>query len=105
MLTSVEEAEETTSSMRERGEIDERTYCFYLTTVFVPQNEYALGWSMAGNTGDYTGEDPAVPEGALEYYRCGYITLEDDGCTAGWLGPDGRPQDIPHRPARHLQTI
>lgn len=79
MLTSVEEAEETTSSMRERGEIDERTYCFYLTTVFVPQNEYALGWSMAGNTGDYTGEDPAVPEGALEYYRCGYITLEDDG--------------------------
>ena len=79
VLTSVEEAEETTSSMRERGEIDERTYCFYLTTVFVPQNEYALGWSRAGNTGDYTGEDPAVPEGALEYYRCGYITLEDDG--------------------------
>lgn len=79
VLTSVEEAEEATSSMRERGEIDERTYCFYLTTVFVPQNEYALGWSMAGNTGDYTGEDPAVPEGALEYYRCGYITLEDDG--------------------------
>ena len=78
VLTSVEEAEETTSSMRERGKIDERTYCFYLTTVFVPQNEYALGWSMAG---DVTAAVvfPAVPEGALEYYRCGYITLEDDG--------------------------
>ena len=77
--TSVEDAGETTTGMRERGEIGESTYCFYLTTVFVPQNEAAWAWSIAGNTTDYTGGDPGVPEGAMEYYRCGFITLEDDG--------------------------
>ena len=105
VLTSVEEAEETTSSMRERGKIDERTYCFYLTTVFVPQNEYALGWSMAGNTGDYTGEDPPSPKARWNTTAAVTSPWKTTAGMAGWLGPDGRPQDIPHRPARHLQTI
>ncbi len=77
--STVEAAEETTTAMRERGEIGENTWAFYQTTVFVPENEDAMQWSFAGNTGEYTGSDPEVPEGAWEYYRCGYITLEDDG--------------------------
>lgn len=75
----VETAWETTEAMRARGEIDGNTFAFYQTTVFVPENEDALNWSMAGNTGEYTGSDPEVPENAWEYTRCGYITLEDDG--------------------------
>ena len=34
---------------------------------------------MAGNTGDYTGEDPAVPEDALESRLVGYIARESNG--------------------------
>lgn len=75
----VEAAEETTAAMRERGEIGENTWAFWLDVRFEPENEDALNWSMAGNTGAYTGSDPEVPEGAWEYSRCGYITLEDDG--------------------------
>ena len=78
----MEASEETTEHLREQGEIGEDTYCFYMTTVFVPENEAAEYWSMAGNTGEYTGSDPAVPQGALEHYRCGYITRTP----AGWQG-------------------
>lgn len=77
--STVEAAEETTTAMREWGEIGENTWAFYQTTVFVPENEDAMQWSFAGNTGAYTGSDPEVPEGAWEYYRCGYITRSDDG--------------------------
>ena len=77
--TQVKAAEDATQHFREQGEIGENTYCFYLTTVFVPENDYALNWSMAGNTGEYTGNDPSVPKEAYEYSRCGYITLEEDG--------------------------
>lgn len=77
--STVEPAEETTAAARERGEIGENTWAFWQTTVFVPENEDAMQWSFAGNTGEYTGSDPEVPEDAWEYYRCGYITLEDDG--------------------------
>ncbi len=76
---SVEEAADTTEHFRTQGEIGENTYCFYLTTVFVAENERALNHSMAGNTGNYTGSDPNVPKDALEYSLCGYITLKDDG--------------------------
>ena len=80
--TQVEASEETTEHLREQGENGEDTYCFYMTTVFVPENEAAEHWSMAGNTGEYTGNDPAVPRGAMEHYRCGYITRT----SAGWQG-------------------
>ena len=76
---SVQEAQEMTQTMRERGEIGENTYCFVMTTVFVPENENALAQSLAGNTVEYMGHDPDVPAGAWEYGRCGYATLEADG--------------------------
>lgn len=84
--TSVESAEETTAAFRERGELGENGWCFYLTTVFVPENEQALNYSMAGNTGNYTGNDPAVPTGAYEHYRCCIITLDADGWHGAVLG-------------------
>lgn len=68
-----------TNRMRERGEIDENTVAFWLEVIFVPENERALGYSMAGNTVPYTGSDPDVPDGAYTYSRCGYVTLADDG--------------------------
>lgn len=77
--STVEPAEDATELYRQQGEIGENTYAFWVTTVFVPENEAALQWSMAGNTGNYTGSDPDVPDGAMEYTSCGYITLEEDG--------------------------
>lgn len=82
----IEPAEETTVAFRERGEIGENTYAFYLTTVFVPETELALNYSIAGNTGEYTGSDPSVPDGAYEYYRCGFMTLEKDGWHGNLVG-------------------
>lgn len=73
----VEPAEETMQTFRERGELDENGYCFYSTTEFVPESEWALGFAMAGNTGDC--DDPDAPEGAYEYSRCCIITLKEDG--------------------------
>ena len=77
--TYVEDDMEQTEHLREWGELNEHQYAIQLTTVFVPENQAALNWSMAGNTGGYTGSDPEVPEGAFEYYRCGYVSLEADG--------------------------
>lgn len=66
--------------------LPDNVYPFYLTTIFVPENEDALNHSMAGNTGDYTGNDPSVPKGAYEYGRCGFITLEADGWHGNLVG-------------------
>ena len=77
--TQVEAAEEATAFLRAEQEIGSNAYAFWLTTVFVPENELALSWSMAGNTGGYTGEDPSVPENALEQSLCGWIAREGDG--------------------------
>lgn len=65
--------------LNELEKLEEGTYRFYLTTVFVPENERAYYHSMAGNTCDYTGADLTVPEDALEYDRCGYVSLREDG--------------------------
>lgn len=81
-----EAAEDITTSFRERGKIAENAYAFYLTMVFVPENERALRWSMAGNTVAYSGNDPSVPAGAYQRYRCGYITLGDDGWHGSLVG-------------------
>ena len=85
--TSVKPSEETTAAFRENGRIDENTYCFFITTEFVAESEWALSRSMAGNTGNC--DDPDAPEGAYEYYRCCTITLEENGwhgemCGTGW---------------------
>ena len=34
---------------------------------------------MAGNTGDYTGDNPKVPADALEFSRCVTVEKRDDG--------------------------
>lgn len=70
-------AEDTTKAMREWGEIDENTYCFYVEVQFTPESETALYYAMAGNTVECT--DPSAPKGAYEFYRCCTIQLQDDG--------------------------
>ena len=77
MKNLVRPAEDMMQTKRERGELEENMYYFYSTTEFVPETELALGYAMAGNTGDCG--DPDAPEGAYEYYRCCTIRLEDDG--------------------------
>lgn len=76
---TVSAAEEMTQLRREQGQIGENTWAFSLVTVFVPGNQDAWDMAMAGNTRAYEGDDPAVPDNAWQYGRCGYITLEDDG--------------------------
>ena len=69
----------------QNGFIGENTYTYYITVIFVPENPHAGMESMAGNTGLYTGNDPAIPANAYEFSRIGYITLEEDG----WHGEVG----------------
>lgn len=80
----VEAAENETAFRRQQGSIDENTHAFALTMIFVPENERAMVYSMAGNTSEYTGNDPNVPAGAYQYTLCGYITLTSDGWQ-GWI--------------------
>ena len=58
-----------------------------MTTIFVPETDYARGMNMAGSTVDYRGSDPDVPAGALERTTACAITKTDDGWvgrTIGW---------------------
>lgn len=70
-------AEDTTKAMRERGEIDENTFCFYVEVQFTPESETALHYAMAGNTVECT--DPSAPKGAYAFQRCCTIQLQEDG--------------------------
>ena len=70
-------AEDTTKAMREWGEIDENTYCFYVEVQFTPESETALYYAMAGNTVECT--DPSAPLGAYAFQRCCTIQLQEDG--------------------------
>jgi len=78
----VAEETEATSLARTRGELDENGYAFSLYVYFVPENDRAWKASMPGNTGEYDGNDPDIPEGAWVYIRCGYITATE----YGWQG-------------------
>ncbi len=64
-------------------------FFFSYTRVFVPENEDALHWQMAGNTGNYTGEPGTAPEGAYENYQIGCLYLAEDGwrCDGTGTGP------------------
>ncbi len=64
-------------------------FWFSYTRAFVPENQQALNYQMAGNTGSYTGSDPSVPEGAYENYQMGVLYLSDQGwrCDATGTGP------------------
>ncbi len=62
-------------------------FAFQYQTVFVPENDRALHWLMAGNTGEYEGD--GAPEGAFSYGRVGYMYLTEegwrcDGTGTGW---------------------
>ena len=70
-------AEDTAKAMRELGEIDENTYCFYVEVQFTPESETALHYAMAGNTVECT--DPSAPKGAYAFQRCCTIQLQEDG--------------------------
>ena len=74
-------AEDTTKAMREWGEIDENTYCFYVEVQFTPESETALYYAMAGNTVECT--DPSAPKGAYAFQRCCTIQLQEDGLWHG----------------------
>lgn len=73
----VEADEITTESFRAQGRIDENTYCFDATVRFVPENDGALNWAMAGNTVPCT--DPDAPQGAYQYSRCCTVRKDADG--------------------------
>ena len=74
-------AEDTAKAMRELGEIDENTYCFYVEVQFTPESETALHYAMAGNTVECT--DPSAPKGAYAFQRCCTIQLQEDGLWHG----------------------
>lgn len=62
-------------------------FAFAYETVFVPENDRALSWSMAGNTGDYEGDD--APAGAFSFGRVGFMYRTEegwrcDGAGTGW---------------------
>lgn len=73
----IEAAEKTTEAFRAEGRIDENTWCFYATLRFVPENDEARDWSMAGNTTACT--DPDAPKGAWECLCCCTIRKGADG--------------------------
>ena len=64
-------------------------FCFSYRQIFVPENETALSWMMAGNTGDYDGQYGDAPEGALIRYQMGPMYLAEDGwrCDGTGTGP------------------
>ena len=81
-------AEEETARFRQSGQIGENQWAFTLTEYFVPENEAAYQYGMAGNTMDYAeyveeyapeAYDPDVPEGACICWRVGYVTKAADG--------------------------
>ena len=59
-------------------------FCFGYDRIFVPENERAEWYQMAGNTGDYDGRYGEAPEGAYECSRVGYLYLKD-----GWWYCEG----------------
>lgn len=61
-------------------------FAFSYDLIFVPENEDALYTLMAGNTGEYEGNDPDVPEGAFEYSRRGSMYLMDGHWHCGGIG-------------------
>nr|WP_326175029.1 M56 family metallopeptidase [uncultured Oscillibacter sp.] len=52
-------------------------FAFAYSTIFVPENDGALHYLQAGNTGPCEGGD--APAGAQVYSRCGYMYLTEEG--------------------------
>lgn len=68
-----------------------KTEHFYFTIacIFVPDNEYALNWGMAGNTTEYDDQYGQAPEGSCLCYFMGAMYLLEDGwhCNGVGTGP------------------
>lgn len=64
-------------------------FYFSYDRIFVPENEFALNWNMAGNTGEYGGEHGQAPEGAMVNSQMGPMYLSADGwrCDGTGTGP------------------
>lgn len=80
LKNAVEPADDITQFWRETEQIDEDTWCFYSKTAFVAENERALNYAMAGNTGSCT--IAGAPDGAYEYTHCCAIRRTAEG----WIG-------------------
>ncbi len=59
-------------------------FAFAYSTVFVPENDKAAHYLMAGNTGPYEGGD--APAGAQVYSRCGFMYLTENGWHCDSIG-------------------
>lgn len=59
-------------------------FAFAYSTVFVPENDWALHYLMAGNTGPYEGGD--APAGAQIYSHCGFMYLTEEGWRCDIVG-------------------
>lgn len=66
--------------------VDYPHFAFSYRLIFVPENQDALYTLMAGNTGNYEGGDPEVPEGAYTYSRRGSMYLMDGYWHCGGVG-------------------
>ena len=64
-------------------------FWFSYTRIFVPENEAARSWQMAGNTVEYDGRYGEAPEGAYENFQVGVLYLTDEGwrCDGTGTGP------------------
>lgn len=85
---TVKEEKEQTEHFRSIGRIDENTWAITMTEIFVPENEMARNYSMAGNTEDYVeyirdyapeAYDPSVPVDAYIRWQCGYVKKDAEG--------------------------
>ena len=76
------------TSYPEQSEGHER-FWFSYTRIFVPENEAARSWQMAGNTVEYDGRYGEAPEGAYENFQVGVLYLTDEGwrCDGTGTGP------------------
>ena len=71
---------------RKNSELGENDWAFGLTVIFVPDDTADMDYLIAGNTHEYIGDDPEVPEGAWELTRVGYVRQEADGWSVEIVG-------------------
>lgn len=70
---------EAEQAMKQYGYIGKESHPFFARVVFVPENQRAYQYSIAGNTGNYEGDNSEVPANALEWSRCATVEKRDDG--------------------------
>ncbi len=61
-------------------------FTFSYVRIFVPENDDALNWQMAGNTEGYTGQYGEAPEGALSCWHVGPMYRTEEGWRCNGAG-------------------